>query len=348
MSSEACLRKLRPHETAIQVLRQVNPYNSNPIGIMHGGHMLEWIVDTATLVAMKVSRSYALLASVEDTVFVSPVKVGDLVRLTAWAEYIGKSSIDVSVMVETEDPKSGLSSLSTASSLTLVAVDDSLKPRPVGTCLEIREPFEEEIVKSALRRRAEREERIRRRKEAVRDLSRPKPIVEDAEVTSFFLVSPEDSMGYGVLHGGRLLRRLDEISALVAMKSSRDVVVTGALDAVDFYAPIRVGWGVEIYASLSYVGNRSLEVAAKVFSHDFISGETYHTATSYFTFVRVGKGEAPRAPLHLPELEDAKRRKERRRRIIESLKSKSTLERLAEIKRKLVGSLGNPHSKHST
>ncbi|MCS7107004.1 MAG: acyl-CoA thioesterase [Acidilobaceae archaeon] len=341
MTAEHCTRKLRPHETALQVVRQVNPYNSNPMGVMHGGHMLEWIVDTATLVSLNVARSYALLASIEDTVFVSPVKVGDLVRLTAWAEYVGRSSIDVSVMVETEDPRTGTSSLSTASSLTLVAVDDNLRPRPVGACIEIRESFEEEIVKSALRRRAEREARIKGRKEAVRDLTRPRPVLEGAEITSFFLVSPEDSMGYNVLHGGRLLRRLDETSALAAFRSARDVVVTGALDAMDFYMPIRVGWVVEINAALTYVGTRSMEVTAKVFTENFVTGETYHTATSYFTFVRMGKDET-RKVAELSEPEDARRRKERRKRIIETLRSRETVERLSEIKRRLLDIYRSP------
>ncbi|MEN3000025.1 MAG: acyl-CoA thioesterase [Acidilobaceae archaeon] len=335
MRSEPCPRKLRPHETALQVIRQVNPYNSNPMGIMHGGHMLEWIVDTATLVSMNVARSYTLLASIEDTVFVSPVKVGDLVRLTAWAEYVGRSSIDVSVMVETEDPRTGTGSLSTASSLTLVAVDEDLKPRPVGACIEIREPFEEEILRQALKRRAEREARIKGRKGAIQDLARPRPIVEGAEITSFFLVSPEDSVGYKVLHGGRLLRRLDEISALAVLRNTRDVVVTGALDAMDFYLPIKVGWIVEIHSSLSYIGTRSMEVTTKVFAENYVSGETYHAATSYFTFVKMGREEA-RKVAEMQEPEDARRRRERRKRIIEALRSRETVERLSEVKRKLL------------
>ncbi|MEM1686117.1 MAG: hotdog domain-containing protein [Acidilobaceae archaeon] len=340
----SCKRAVPLSSTGLQVIRHVTPSNSNPIGIMHGGYMLEWIVDTATLTAMRLARSYTLLACIEDTVFISPVRVGDIVILTSWVEYIGRSSIDVAVLVETENPRSGEKRLTTASSLTLVSVDDNLRPKPVGICLESTSSLEEEILEEAIRRRVGREERIKDRRTRVKDTSIPKPLISGYFISSMYIVNPEDSLGYNVLHGGRLLRKLDEITSIVASKYAQGVVVTGAVDVTDFYTPIKVGHIVEINATLSYVGFKSVEVKAKVNTINPLTWERLHASTSYFTFVHIGvdgastpvRGFKPEYEWQEELIREAIARKERRESIIRMLKSKQTLEKLSLIKEKII------------
>ncbi|MFN4046683.1 MAG: acyl-CoA thioesterase [Acidilobaceae archaeon] len=176
--SEDCPKTLSPSDTVVQVVRQVNPGHANPLGIMHGGYMLEWIIDVATLQAMRVSRGYAVTACMEDMIFIAPVRVGSLVVMTSWVEFIGKSSVEVSILVETEDPSSGEKALATYSSLTMVAVDEKLKPRPVKACIKPREDFEKELVEAAVKRRGEREARIGGRKLEVSQIEPPRAVNE--------------------------------------------------------------------------------------------------------------------------------------------------------------------------
>lgn len=304
---------------------------------MHGGHMLEWIVDAATITIMRALRSYALLASIEDTFFISPVKIGDIVILNSWIEYIGKSSIEAAVLVETEDPTSGRRSISTASYLTLVTVGDDLRPKPLGACVRARENFEEELIAGAVRRREERSARIAGRHEQLFDLSLPRPIAPEHRISSYRLVNPEDSLGYGVLHGGRLLRWLDETGGILSSKYAGGATVTGAMDATDFYAPIQVGWTVRLESAITYVGGSSMEVTIKTVAESPL--KSYHAATSRLVYVHIGSDGKP-VPLKrvasLSEAEGLERRR-RRQEKLSLLKSPETIERLEKIRKRIVG-----------
>lgn len=282
-----CDKTLSISDTALQIVRHVSPAHANPLGILHGGYMLSWIVDAATIESMRLARSYTLLACLEDMLFISPVKIGDTVIITVWTEYIGRTSMELSLMVETEDPRSGERRLTTYSSLTMVSVDESLKPKPVNICIEPRSELERELYERALERRDVRRGRIERRRELITDVSEPRVLDEGYMVRSYFIVNPEDSIAYNVLHAGRLLKVLDEVTSMVASRYSGNIVVTGAVDTTDFYTPIRVGEVVEVIAGLSYVGSRSVEVIAKVLVRNPLTWHARHAATSYFTFVSI-------------------------------------------------------------
>jgi len=324
-----CSKTLSPRETVLQVVRSVSPSHANPLGILHGGYMLSWIVDAATINASRIARSYTLLACMEDMLFISPVRVGDTVIVTSWVEYIGRSSLELSIMVETENPVTGERRFTTYSSMTMVAVDETLRPRHVGICVEPRSRVEEELYERALDRRRARSSRIERRRELVKDTTPPKTLSREYSLTSYFIVNPEDSIAYNVLHAGRLLKTLDEITGIVAARYSGNIVVTGAVDATDFYSPIKVGEVVEIQAGLSYIGRRSLEVAAKVLVRNPLNWEARHAATSYFTFVSIGHDgrSIPVKPFEPLEgwqaeiMEEGAKRKKAREELIRRLKS---------------------------
>ncbi len=324
-----CKRTLTPLETAFQIVRYVNPSHANPLGILHGGYMLSWIIDAATITSMRIARSYTLLACMEDMVFISPVRVGDTVIITTWAEYVGRSSMELSLIVETENPIRGERMLTTYSSLTMVSVDENLKPKPLDTCIEPRSELERELYERALERRKARAARIERRKEAILDTSNPRFLSEEFSLTSYFMVNPEDSIGYGVLHAGKLLRVLDEIAGIVASRYTGNIVVTGSVNATDFYSPIKVGEVVEVRAGISYVGTRSVEVQAKVLVRNPLTWDARHAATSYFTFVSIGadgrsvpiREFKPLEPWQYELLREGFARKERREKLIKLLRS---------------------------
>ena len=128
-----------------------------------------------------------------------------------------------------------------------------------------------------------------------------------AETTHFVL--PGDSNGHGNLFGGVVMQWMDEIAAVAAVRHARGSVVTAAVDALHFIAPIPLGAMVVMKASVNFVARTSMEVGVRVEVEDPRSGERVRTTKAYLTFVAVdGEGRPrPIAPL-LPDTADDRRR----------------------------------------
>lgn len=110
----------------------VMPMHTNgAAGIMFGGIMMQWIDVCAGVAAMRHSAGAVLTASVDRLDFLSPVRVGEIVVLTAQVNYTARTSMEVGCRVETEDMYTGTRRYVTKSYLTFVAVDDHGRPRPI-------------------------------------------------------------------------------------------------------------------------------------------------------------------------------------------------------------------------
>ena len=81
------------------------------------------------------------------------------------------------------------------------------------------------------------------------------------------------------------------------------------MDDMHFVAPARKGWVINLKASVNYVGTTSMEVGVRVDAENPQSGETFHTATAYLTFVALDSNGRPSSvpPIRV-ESEDEKRR----------------------------------------
>lgn len=288
MSRAGCERTLSPLQTAMTSVFQALPMHANPLGMLFGGIMEDWMVQVASMEATRIARRPTLLASLESLYFLSPVLVGENAIITAWVDYVGNSSIDLSLLVEAENPIMNEKRLTTLAHMTYVAVGRDLRPVPVGVCIEPRTPEEEALYEDAIKRRKAREDRIRDRKRRVFDTSPPRGLLDKYTVVSNKVVMPEDVMQINTLFAGRLMRLLDEVTALVATRYAHGPVVTASVDSTDFYTPILLGETIVAYSTLTYVGKSSMEVMAKVIKRDEITGEERHTTTSYFTLVHIG------------------------------------------------------------
>ena len=110
----------------------VMPMHTNGVaGIMFGGIMMQWIDVCAGVAAMRHSAGAVLTASIDRLDFLSPVRVGEIVVLTAQVNYTARTSMEVGCRVETEDMHIGTRRYVTKSYLTFVAVDDNGRPRPI-------------------------------------------------------------------------------------------------------------------------------------------------------------------------------------------------------------------------
>lgn len=143
------------------------------------------------------------------------------------------------------------------------------------------------------------------------------------------LMTPDMANFSGNVHGGSLLKLLDQVAYACAAKYSKCYVVTATLDQVSFREKVRVGELVTFYAHINYVGRSSMEVGVKVVAEDLRSQAKRHTTSCYFTMVAIGDDGKPVdvPPLHIEtdverKLNDAARmRKQIRQEIMEKNKA---------------------------
>jgi acyl-CoA hydrolase len=152
------------------------------------------------------------------------------------------------------------------------------------------------------------------------DITRPKTIAESA-VTTSRPATLLDANGHGNVHGGVIMRWIDETAAMVAVKHCRRPVVTARIDRLDFIAPAYLGHLIIIKASLNYVGRSSMQIEALVTAEDPMSGDVHKVCSSELVFVALGEDKRPAAvPPLVPANEEEHQRIERARLRRERLK----------------------------
>ena len=126
----------------------------------------------------------------------------------------------------------------------------------------------------------------------------PKPTAA-SRVTLTQLMLPHHANGLGHVHGGVIMKMVDETAAIAAMRHAQRPCVTVAIDSMTFRERVEVGELLSCTAMVNYVGRTSMEVGVKVSAENPITGETTHTNSAYLVFVALGKDDRPCA---VPEL----------------------------------------------
>lgn len=140
---------------------------------------------------------------------------------------------------------------------------------------------------------------------------------------------PTDANISGNVFGGSILKLVDEIASVVAVRHTRSNIVTASLDRMDFIAPVYVGDILRMKASINHVGRTSMEIGVRVEAENPLTGEVRHTGTCLLTYVALdGKGRPHPVPrLRLENEEDRRRWEEatqRRKRRLEEIGRKPT------------------------
>ena len=130
-----------------------------------------------------------------------------------------------------------------------------------------------------------------------------------SKITLSELMLPSHSNFSGKIHGGYLLRLMDQIAFACASKYSGCYCVTASVDTVDFLNPVDVGELVTLKASVNYVGKTSMVVGIRVTSEHIQTGVKKHCNSSYFTMVAKDEnGQNVQVPkLILSNLEEVRR-----------------------------------------
>ncbi len=125
------------------------------------------------------------------------------------------------------------------------------------------------------------------------------------------LMQPEHANNLGNVHGGWIMKLVDEAGALACMRHSGHRVVTVAIDSMVFRNPIKIGDLVLLTAEVTYTGRTSLEVEVQVQAENPLTGERTHTNTAYLVYVALDEAGHPIAvPPLITETEDEKRKME--------------------------------------
>lgn len=133
------------------------------------------------------------------------------------------------------------------------------------------------------------------------------------------LVTPSMSNFNGVMHGGELLKILDQVSYACATHCFGIGFVTLAVNSVLFKSPIPIGSLLNFLSSVNYAGNTSCEVGVRVVAQDLKKKVDTHCATAYFTMVAMQNGSKVQIPKLVPQTDQEKRRWE------EAIKRKNSL-----------------------
>ena len=113
------------------------------------------------------------------------------------------------------------------------------------------------------------------------------------------LMQPEHANNHGNVHGGWIMKLVDEAGALACMRHAQTRVVTVAVDSLVFREPIKIGDLVTFTAEVTYTGRTSMEAEVQVTAENPITGERTHTNTAYLVYVGLDDTNHPTA---IPQL----------------------------------------------
>lgn len=266
------------------------PTDAGQSGSVSAGRVLEWIDKAGYAAAAGWSGTYCVTAYVGNVRFTRPVEVGDLVEVTARVVHTGRSSMHVTVDVASGPPRTRELAPATRCLMVFVAVDEDGRSTPVPT-FEAR-TLGEELEQAWAVRRADLRAEV---ETAMAGVS-----YTDAgtapRVGLRFLAAPTDVNWGGKVHGGIVMRWIDEAAYVLATQWTGDTnnvaIFTGG---VRFYRPLRIGHLVEVEARLLHTGRTSMHVGVHVRSGDPAAGPDGMELTTYCRTILVGIDDDRRA-----------------------------------------------------
>ena len=107
------------------------------------------------------------------------------------------------------------------------------------------------------------------------------------------MVLPSHTNALGSAFGGTIMSWIDICGAIAAQRHAQMPVVTASIDYLQFVKPVFTGWIVNLKASVNYVGKTSMEVGVRVDAENPRTGETFHTASAYLSFVALDSNKKP-------------------------------------------------------
>lgn len=148
---------IKVSDSFTEMTELVLPNDTNSLGYLLGGRLMFWIDICGALSAMRVTKIVCVTASVDDLIFLAPIKLGDAVILKAQVNRTFHSSLEVEVEVYAENVSTGEIKHSNSAFLTFVCVDKLGKPITVPEIIPItpeeKRKYEEASTRRTIRLR---------------------------------------------------------------------------------------------------------------------------------------------------------------------------------------------------
>ncbi|MCO4748239.1 MAG: acyl-CoA thioesterase [Proteobacteria bacterium] len=125
------MRDVTPSATRTEMTWIVMPGQTNALGTVFGGEVMAWIDVCAAVAAQRFARGAVVTASMDSLLFRAPIRTGEIAVLQATVNWAGRTSMEVGVRVESEDPNTGTRTHTSTAYLTFVALDEHGNKRPV-------------------------------------------------------------------------------------------------------------------------------------------------------------------------------------------------------------------------
>lgn len=133
--------------------------------------------------------------------------------------------------------------------------------------------------------------------------------VDETRIVMSRIMQPPDANSWGNVHGGAIMRMVDEAGGAVAIRHSRYQSVTVAMDRMTFKQPVYIGDLLTIHACLTYTGRTSMEVEAKIEAEDMRTGEVRSAGTCYLVYVALDdRGHPVSVPPLIVRTDEERRR----------------------------------------
>jgi acyl-CoA hydrolase len=157
----------RVAESRTQLIQWMGVTDANSAGFIHGGVVMKLCDEAAGAAAVKHSRCRVVTAGVDRMAFMTPVHVGELVTFSASVNAAWRTSMEIGVRVDAENPRTGERRHTNSAYLTMVAVDEDGQPIAVPQLIAETDEQRSREAEAQVRRRnrlQEREEILERRK----------------------------------------------------------------------------------------------------------------------------------------------------------------------------------------
>jgi len=132
------------------------PHHANPAGMVHGGELMKFMDNAATVVAARHCHAPVVTAMVDELRFTSPVRVGTVIFLNARVTFASKASMEIRVDVEVEDLAEEKRTPAVTAYFIMVAVNEAGTPQKVPPLILCTEREEQLFHEAGLRYRARR------------------------------------------------------------------------------------------------------------------------------------------------------------------------------------------------
>jgi len=238
----------------------VKPADAGITGSVDGGKLLEWIDKVAYAAAAYWSGGYCVTAYVGNLHLDRPIAVGELVELHANLVHTGRSSMHILVTVFSADP-TRVQPVQTAQCLTIfVAIDDNRRT------VQVPQWKPNTVLEQQRWRQARSRIAVRKQIEDAMAAQEYTAAGTAPSATLRFLASPSDINWGGKVHGGNIMRWIDEAAYVCGADWAARHVITSYFGGIRFYRPILIGHVVEVTARLIHTGPRSMHVSVHVTS----------------------------------------------------------------------------------